>query len=81
MDLIKKLWPLAFQVKQKDVTSLVVQLIVSIIVAVVIGVAIGLIVWLIPILGLVAGIVGGLVELYTVINIVLCVVNFFTVLK
>ena len=80
MDLLKALWPLSFKVKEKDVTSLVVQLIVLIVVCAVAGVAIGLLVW-IPIIGWIIGIVGSLVGLYCVIGIVLCILQFCAVLK
>ena len=55
MDMLKMIWPLSFKVKEKDVTSLVVQLIVSIVVVAIAGVAIGILVKL-PIIGWIVGI-------------------------
>ena len=80
MDMLKTLWPFSFKVKEKDVTSLVVQLIVLIVACAIAGVAIGLLMW-IPIIGWIIGIVGSLVGLYCVIGIVLCILQFCAVLK
>lgn len=80
MDILKTLWPTPFKVKEKDVTSLIVQLIIFVVVCAIAGAVIGLLSAL-PIIGLVFGIVGGLVGLYGFIGIVLCIVNFFGLIK
>ena len=40
MDMLKKIWPLPFKVKEKDVVSLVVQLVIFLVVCAVVGVLI-----------------------------------------
>ena len=80
MDMLKTLWPFSFKVKEKDVTSLVVQLIVLIVACAIACVAIGLLVR-IPIIGWIIGIVGSLIGLYCLIGIVLCVLQFCGMLK
>ncbi|MBQ7383214.1 MAG: hypothetical protein IJV72_00290 [Clostridia bacterium] len=80
MDFLKKLWPTCFKVKEKDVASLVVQLIIFILVCAVVGLLIGILAKL-PIIGIIFSIVGSLVELYGLVGIVLCILNFFNVLK
>lgn len=80
MDFLKKLWPTCFKVKEKDVASLIVQLIIFILVCAVVGLLIGILAKL-PIIGIIFSIVGSLVELYGLVGIVLCILNFFNVLK
>ena len=80
MDFLKTLWPTPFKVQEKDVKSLVVQLIIFILLIAVFSVLIGILA-LIPIIGIVFAIVGSLIDLYSLIGIVLCVLNFFAVLK
>ena len=66
--------------KEKDVASLVVQLIVLIVVCALAGVAIGIL-SAIPFVGWAFGVVGGLLGLYSLIGIVLCVLQFCGMLK
>ena len=80
MDFLKSFWPLSFKVKAKDVPSLVVQIILLIVVCAVAGLAIALLSKL-PIIGWIIGIVGGVVELYGLIGIVLCVLQYCDMLK
>lgn len=80
MEFLKQLWPTPFKVQEKDVKSLVVQLIIFILLIAVFSVLIGILA-LIPIIGIVFAIVGSLIDLYSLIGIVLCVLNFFAVLK
>ena len=80
MDFLKKVWPTTFKIKPKDITSFVVQLIIFIIITAIAGVVIGLLSAL-PIIGVIFTIVGSLLGLYTTIGIVLCILNFFDVLK
>ena len=75
MKFFKKFWPTTFKVKKGKLLSLIVQLIIFLIICAVIG-------WLIsilgklPIIGLFAGLVGTILEIYSVVGIVLCVLNF-----
>lgn len=80
MDMIKKIWPTPFKIKEKDVNSLVVTLIVFIVVCAIVGLVIGLLAK-IPLIGLIFGLIGALVELYGTIGIVLCILVFCGVIK
>ena len=75
MNLIKKVWPTPFKIKEKDVTSFVVQLVIFVVVCALIGWAIGILAG-IPILGILFSIVGALVEIYALVGIILCVLKF-----
>ena len=80
MDMLKKFFPFSFNVKEKDVTSLVVSIIIYVVVMVISGVVMGLL-SLIPVINLLTGIAGWLVELYATLGIVISVLNFFNILK
>ena len=80
MEILQALWPTAFKVKKKDATSLIVQIICMIILFAIASVAIWILVK-IPIVGWIVGVVGGLLDLYALIGIVLCVLNYLDVLK
>ena len=80
MDLLKKIWPTTFKVKEHDAASFILQLIAFVVVTAIIGVVIGILA-AIPVIRIIVSAVGGLLGLYTLIGIVLCVVNFFGVLK
>ena len=75
MDLIKKVWPTPFNVKEKDVTSLVIQLVILLAVCVVAGAIIGLLAS-IPVIGFLFSIIGSLMGIYSLVGIVLCVLKF-----
>ncbi len=75
MNLIKKVWPTPFKIKEKDVTSLVVQLVIFVVICALIGWGIGVLAG-IPIVGILCSIVGALVEIYGLIGIILCVLKF-----
>lgn len=75
MNLIKKVWPTPFKIKEKDVTSFVVQLVIFVVICALIGWAIGILAG-IPILGILFSIVGALVEIYGLVGIILCVLKF-----
>ena len=88
MDFLKKLWPTAFLVKAKDLTAMIVQIVILIIAGAILPIVtaiLGLVLGLIPVVGpLVLGILGvlsGIVGLYCLVGIVLCVLNYFEVLK
>ena len=78
MDLIKKLWPTPFKIEKGNLASFLIQLLIFIVITTVVGVLIGVLAG-IPILGIIFWIVGGLMELYTIVGIVLCILNFLGV--
>lgn len=80
MDLLKKIWPTPFKIKEKDVQSFLVQLIIFIVVCAVVGILIGVLAK-IPLVGVIFSIVGAVVELYGLVGIILCILQFFGVLK
>jgi hypothetical protein len=75
MDLIKKLWPTPFNIKKGNLASFLIQLIIFIVITAVVGVLIGVLSG-IAIIGVIFWIVGGLMEIYTIVGIVLCTLNF-----
>lgn len=75
MNLIKQVWPTPFKVKEKDITSLIIQLVILLVVCAIAGAIIGLLAG-IPIIGILFSIVGSLVGIYGLIGIVLCVLKF-----
>lgn len=80
MDFLKTLWPTPFKVKEKDITSLIIQLIIFLVVCAVVGVLIGILSG-IAIIGPIFWVVGSLMELYSIVGIVLCIVNFLGLIK
>ena len=80
MDILKTIWPTPFNVKEKDITSFIIQLIIFVVVCAIAGVVIGFLSAL-PFIGFIFGIVGGLVGLYGFVGIVLCVVNFLGLIQ
>jgi predicted Co/Zn/Cd cation transporter (cation efflux family) len=75
MDLIKKVWPTPFNVKEKDVVSLVIQLVIFLVVCAIAGIIIGLLAG-IPIIGFLFSIIGSAMGIYSLIGIGLCVLKF-----
>lgn len=80
MDLLKALWPTAYKIKEKDVRSFIVQLVIFGVFCIVVGFLIGLLAK-IPIIGIVFSLVGALFELYSLVGIALCILNFLGVIK
>ena len=80
MDFLKALWPTPYKIKERDFASFIVQLVVFVVICAVVGLAIG-ICSAIPILGIIFWIVGGLLELYSVIGVVLCILQYLGALK
>ena len=78
MDILKKIFPYSFGVK--DLTDMIIKIIVYVVVGAVAGVLIGILAN-IPILGAIIGAVGGLIDLYCTIGIVLAILDNFKVLK
>ena len=68
MDILKKIWPTTFKVKEHNVISLIVQLIIFVVLVAIIGVVIGILA-AIPVVGIIASAVGGLLGLYNIIGI------------
>ena len=75
MDTLKKLWPTPFKIKEKDITSFLIQLIIFLVKCAVIGWLIGILAG-IPIIGIIFSLIGALVEIYGLVGIVLCVLKF-----
>jgi len=75
MDLIKKIWPTPFKIKQGSLGSFIVQLLIFLIICAVVG-------WLftvlskIAVVGVVFYFVGGLMGLYCIIGAILCILKF-----
>lgn len=80
MDLLKALWPTAYKIKEKDVRSFIIQLVIFGVFCIVVGFLIGLLAK-IPIIGIVFSLVGALFELYSLVGIALCILNFLGVIK
>ena len=80
MYLLKALWPTAYKIKEKDVRSFIVQLVIFGVFCIVVGFLIGLLAK-IPIIGIVFSLVGALFELYSLVGIALCILNFLGVIK
>lgn len=80
MDMLKKIFPFAFNVKEKDVNTLVVSIIIHVVIMVVCAILMAIL-NLIPIVNILTGIIGWVVEIYCVAGIVLAVLNFLNVLK
>ena len=80
MDLLKSLWPTAYKIKEKDVRSFIIQLVIFGVFCIVVGFLIGLLAK-IPIIGIVFSLVGTLFELYSLVGIALCILNFLGVIK
>ena len=88
MDMLKKFFPFAFAVKEKDSSSLIKSLVIHIIAFVVASVlmwVVGLITGWIPVVGTLVGIVwrllGAIVDIYALAGIVLSVLNYCGMLK
>ena len=75
MDTLKKLWPTPFKIKEKDITSFLIQMIIFLVICAVIGWLIGILAG-IPIIGIIFSLIGALVEIYGLVGIVLCVLKF-----
>ena len=82
MDVLKKIFPLAFSVKKKDTNSFVVQLIIAIAAYIVASVIMFVLGMILP-LGLwpLITIISSLIYLYATADIVFCILRFTGVLK
>ena len=79
MDMLKKIFPLAFAAK-KDVTALVINIIIHVLIDAVAGIVIKLLA-AIPLVGIIVSAVGGLIGLYFLISLVLSILDYLKVLK
>ena len=75
MDMLKLIWPTPFKIEKGNVVSLIIQLVIFLVICAVIGWVIALLAG-IPILGIIFGLVGTLMEIYGLVGIVLCVLQF-----
>ncbi|MBQ8321749.1 MAG: hypothetical protein IJX92_05235 [Clostridia bacterium] len=78
MDMLKKIFPLSFGVK--DLGNLIVKVLIYLVVGIIAGVAIGILA-AIPVINLVTGIAGTLVDLYCVAGIVIAILDYLKILK
>ena len=78
MDLLKKLWPFSFGTK--DVANLIIKIVVYVVIAAVLGVLVGFL-NSIPVVGIIFWILGPIVWIYTVVGIVLVILDFLKILK
>ena len=78
MDILKKIFPLSFGAAA--VADLVIKIIIYVVGGAVASAVIGLLTN-IPIIGVIIGIAGGFVGLYSLIGIVLLLLDYFKVLK
>ncbi len=78
MDLLKKIWPTPFNIKEKDIASLIIQVVIFVVICAVVGILIGVLAGF-PIIGWIFGILGSLMEIYSVTGIVLCFLKFFAI--
>ncbi len=80
MDMLRKIWPTPFKIKEKDVASFIIQLVIFLVITAVIGWVISLLAG-IKIIGLIFALVGSLMEIYGIVGIVLCVLKFLGKVK
>ena len=80
MDLLKKYWPLGLKVKKGDVVSLIIWLVIGILFCGLVGWLTGLIAGIVtsilPFLSIITWIVGIALDIYGIVNIVVCVLSF-----
>jgi hypothetical protein len=76
----KEKGPTTFKVKEKDIVSLIVQLVIFLVICAVLSFLIGILTG-IPIIGIIFALLGSLMELYSIVGIILCVLNFLGILK
>ncbi|MBQ7779540.1 MAG: hypothetical protein IJ404_03510 [Clostridia bacterium] len=80
MDLLKKFWPLGLKAKKGDVASLIIWIVIGILFCAVVGWLFGwisaLITSVIPFLGIITGLIGLALDLYGIVNIVVCVLSY-----
>ena len=80
MDFLKKMFPLSFNIPEKDTKQLVINIVIYAVISIVLGAVCG---WLgsIRFVGWIFGIIGRVIGTYSTAGIVLAVLKFFDVLK
>lgn len=78
MDILKKLFPVSFNAKEKE--PFIISLIIYVVLAVVGGLVLGFL-SSIPVVGIIVSIVGGILDLYALIGIVLAILVFVKVIE
>lgn len=78
MDILKKLFPVSFNAKEKE--PFIISLIIYVVLAVVGGLVLGFLSG-IPVVGIIVSIVGGILDLYALIGIVLAILVFVKVIE
>lgn len=78
MDMLKKYFPKSFGIN--DVAKLIIAIVIYIVIDIAAGVVITIAGAILPILGTIFGLIGSLVGLYTLVGIVLAVLNFFKII-
>jgi hypothetical protein len=79
MDMLKKLFPLAFGAKQ-DIVALVINILIHIVVDAVLGIVISLLAGL-PLVGFVFGLIGSVLGLYFLVSLILSILHFLKIVK
>ncbi len=79
MDMLKKYFPKSFGIN--DVAKLIIAIVIYVVIDIVAGAVVALATLILPILGVIFGLVGSLVGLYTLVGIVLAILDFCKVLK
>lgn len=79
MSILRKIWPYSFTAK-RNVVALIIAIALHLVGEVVAGLVIGLLSQ-VPVVGFLFSIVGSLLGVYVFVGIVLCVLDFFNVLK
>lgn len=80
MDLLKKIWPTCFMVKEKDVVSLIVQLVIFLVIVAVVGGLVSLLADIF-IIGIIFSLLGSLIGIYNLVGFVLCILKFLGIVK
>ena len=79
MDMLKKLFPLAFGAK-KDIVALVINILIHIVVDAVLGIVISLLAGL-PLVGFVFVLIGSVLGLYFLVSLILSILHFLKIVK
>ena len=82
MDLLKKFWPMSFNLKEKEVKPFVVTLVIYVVAGFIAGVLLGILGLIkLPLLGVILGLVGTVVDVYCTAGIVFAILKFVNVFK
>lgn len=78
MDILKKVFPLSFQVN--ELKSFVISLLIYVVIDVICGFVIGILAQ-IPLIGLIFSLLGSIIGLYALVGIILSILVFVKVIK